>query len=133
MLGTVAMGLAATTVGIPSLTSCSGKKARRVILYFTGTGNSLYIARQLTHENTELLSIPQLMKAEKFDIEADEIGVYGDDGEKLYEIHTENHNGISPHYHKWSNGGPSGKGDDYARPLTPDMKKLLKNVQDLKK
>lgn len=61
------------------------------------------------------------------------IGVYGDDGEKLYEIHTENHNGISPHYHKWSNGGPSGKGDDYARPLTPDMKKLLKNVQDLKK
>lgn len=75
MFGTVAMGLAATTVGIPSLTSCSGKKIRRVILYFTGTGNSLYIARQLADENTELLSIPQLMKADKFDIEADEIGI----------------------------------------------------------
>ena len=61
------------------------------------------------------------------------IGVYGDDGKKLYEIHTENHNGISPHYHKWSNGGPLGRGDDYARPLTSDMKKLLKDVQDLKK
>jgi len=75
MLGTVAMGLAATAIGIPNLTSCSSKKSRRVILYFTGTGNSLYIARQLAHENTELLSIPQMMKAEKYDIEADEIGI----------------------------------------------------------
>ena len=53
MFGTVAMGLAATAVGLPSLTSCSGKKTKRVILYFTGTGNSLYIARQLADENTE--------------------------------------------------------------------------------
>ena len=75
MLGTVAMGLAATAVGVPSLTSCAGKKTKRVILYFTGTGNSLYIARQLADENTELLSIPQLMKSGKFDIEADEIGI----------------------------------------------------------
>ncbi len=75
MFGTVAMGLAATAVGVPGLTSCAGKKTRRVILYFTGTGNSLYIARQLADENTELLSIPQLMKSGKFDIEADEIGI----------------------------------------------------------
>ncbi len=75
MFGTVAMGLAATAVGLPTLTSCSGKKSRRVILYFTGTGNSLYIARQLADENTELLSIPQLMRSGKFDIEADEIGI----------------------------------------------------------
>ena len=61
------------------------------------------------------------------------IGVYGDDGKKLYEIHTDDHKGICPHYHKWSNGGPSGKGKDYALPLTPEMKKLLKDVQDLKK
>lgn len=61
------------------------------------------------------------------------IGVYGDDGKKLYEIHTDDHKGISPHYHKWSDGGPSEKGKDYARPLTPEMKKLLNDVQNLKK
>ncbi len=61
------------------------------------------------------------------------IGVYGDDGKKMYEIHTDDHKGIKPHCHEWSNGGPSGKGKDYAKPLTPAMKKLLKDVQDLKK
>lgn len=43
----------------PALISCNKEKKKRIILYFTATGNSLYIARQLADENTELLSIPQ--------------------------------------------------------------------------
>ena len=61
--------------GLLSLTSCEAKKNKRIIFYFTGTGNSLYIARQLAGENTELLSIPQLVKHEKYEFEADEIGI----------------------------------------------------------
>ena len=76
LLGTAALGLAATTLGMPSLSASSAnKKVKRAILYFTGTGNSLYIARQLADENTELLSIPQLMRKGQFEIEADEIGI----------------------------------------------------------
>lgn len=32
--------------------------AKRIILYFTGTGNCLYVARQLADDDTEVLSIP---------------------------------------------------------------------------
>lgn len=60
------------------------------------------------------------------------IGVYGSDSKKLYEIHTEDHKGICPHYHKWFNGGPSEKGRDYARPLSSEMKNLLRVVQNYK-
>ena len=49
--------------------------AKRIILYFTGTGNSLYVARQLADDDTEVLSIPQMMKANRFEFNADEIGV----------------------------------------------------------
>ena len=42
------------------------------ILYFTSTGNNLYISKQL---GGELISIPQLMKEEKYDIEDDVIGI----------------------------------------------------------
>ena len=70
-----------------SLTSCKEKPKKRIILYFTGTGNCLYIARQIAVQNesdhhaksqpieTELLSIPQLMKEQRFEFEADEIGI----------------------------------------------------------
>ena len=47
----------------------------RMSLYFTGTGNCLYVARQLAGENTELLSIPQMIKHGTYDFEADEIGI----------------------------------------------------------
>ena len=54
---------------------------KRLIFYFTGTGNCLYVARQLADENTELLSIPQMINQGRTDFEADEIGliypVYG--------------------------------------------------------
>ena len=46
MVGTVALSM-------PSLASCSEDKKKRIILYFTATGNSLYVARQLADENTE--------------------------------------------------------------------------------
>ncbi|MFV0424113.1 MAG: EFR1 family ferrodoxin [Bacilli bacterium] len=42
------------------------------ILYFTSTGNSLYIAKQF---KAELLSIPQLIKENNYEIEADKIGI----------------------------------------------------------
>ena len=50
-------------------------KGKRMIFYFTATGNSLYVARQLADENTELFSIPQLVKQGRYDFEADEIGI----------------------------------------------------------
>lgn len=63
------------------LTSCRPAAKKRVILYFTGTGNCLYVARQLADDGATLLSIPQLVKEGRYDIEADEIGlvypVYG--------------------------------------------------------
>lgn len=75
ILGTAALSVVAATLGIPSLSATSGKKTKRVILYFTGTGNSLHIARELADENTEILSIPQLMRNGNLEITADEIGI----------------------------------------------------------
>lgn len=73
-LGAAVVSMAVASSGLLSLASCAGKK-KRVILYFTGTGNCLYVARQLANEDTELLSIPQLMKQQRFEVEADEIGL----------------------------------------------------------
>lgn len=42
------------------------------ILYYTSTGNNLYIAKQL---GGELISIPQLMKSGELDIEDDAVGI----------------------------------------------------------
>lgn len=75
VMGTAALGLTLTASGASSLMSCIDKKTKRIILYFTGTGNSLYIARQLSTEGTELLSIPQMMKQKRYTFEADEIGL----------------------------------------------------------
>ncbi len=65
----------AMTLGFPALTSCNIGRKKRIILYFTATGNSLYIARQLADEATELLSIPQIRRQGIYDFEADEIGI----------------------------------------------------------
>ena len=54
------------------LTSCSsdnGKK--RIVFYFTGSGNSLYVAKHLSEKP---LSIPQVLQGDQFEFEADEIG-----------------------------------------------------------
>ena len=70
----VAEALAAST-GLLSLTSCADNNLKRIILYFPATGNCLYVARQLVGKNGEILSIPQLMKRDDIEIEADEIGI----------------------------------------------------------
>ena len=74
-MGAAVIGGAVATSGLLSLTSCEKKKNKRLIFYFTGTGNSLYVARQLAGENGEVLSIPQLVKNGEYEFEADEIGI----------------------------------------------------------
>lgn len=75
IMGTAALAALAAGTGVSALSSCSTRKTRRAVLYFTGTGNSLYVARQLAGAEGETLSIPQLMRRQQFDIEADEIGI----------------------------------------------------------
>ena len=65
----------AACINMPTLTSCNMDTKKRIILYFTGTGNCLYVARELADEHTELLSIPQLVKQNRYTLEADEIGI----------------------------------------------------------
>lgn len=75
IMGLSLAGLAAAGTGLFAVPSCAQKRRKRIIFYFTGTGNSLYIARELADESTELLSIPQMMRQQRFDFEADEIGI----------------------------------------------------------
>lgn len=74
-IGAVVLGGVAASSGLFSLASCGENGKKRVVLYFTGTGNSLYVARQLAGKDGEILSIPQLVKNKQYDIEADEIGI----------------------------------------------------------
>ena len=81
ILGSAALTTLMATTGASALTSCIEEKKKRVVLFFTGTGNCLYVARELASKEGEILSIPQLMRKKQFEIEADEIGlvypVYG--------------------------------------------------------
>ena len=43
-----------------------------MVFYFTGTGNSLYIAKQIEEEP---ISIPQVIKKDKLDFSDDSIGI----------------------------------------------------------
>lgn len=74
-MGLAIAGAAAAMTGVGGLTSCGGKSRKRIIFYFTGTGNCLYVARQLGGNDALLLSIPQVMKQEQLSFEADEIGL----------------------------------------------------------
>lgn len=74
-MGAAMMSAAVASSGFLSLTSCEEKKKKRVVLYFTGTGNCLYVAREVAGKDGEVLSIPQLMKQKIAEIEADEIGL----------------------------------------------------------
>ena len=59
-----------------------------MVFYFTGTGNSLYVAKQLEEAP---ISIPQVMRQEKLMFSADSIGVvapvYGHEVPPLSLIH----------------------------------------------
>ena len=43
-----------------------------MIFYFTGTGNSLYVAKEL---DEDIISIPQVIKEERPEFTADSIGI----------------------------------------------------------
>lgn len=71
---TLAMG------GIVPITACSTHKGeklskKRLVFFFTGTGNSLYVAKSLVADGGTALSIPQLLKEKDLNFEADEIGL----------------------------------------------------------
>lgn len=49
---------------------------KRLIFYFTGTGNSLYVAKQLSDQVPEhIVSIPQVIHQNDLSFEAEEIGI----------------------------------------------------------
>lgn len=54
------------------------------------------------------------------------ISKYGADGKKDYEIHTVDHKGLGPHYHKWHDGKP-----DVPKSLTASMRKILDEVNSI--
>ena len=71
------LGLAIGTVtasvsSVSGLTSCKEEK-KRLIFYFTATGNSLFVARELGGK--DIISIPQALKKGELEYEADEIGI----------------------------------------------------------
>lgn len=74
-IGASMVGAAVATSGISSFSSCGSGSRHRIILYFTGTGNCLHVARQLAGDNAELLSIPQMIRQGRYDFDADEIGI----------------------------------------------------------
>ena len=80
-MGAAVIGGAVASSSLLSLASCGAGHRKRIILYFTGTGNCLYVARELAGTDGLTMSIPQLVKAGQYEIEADEIGlvypVYG--------------------------------------------------------
>lgn len=75
IMGSAALATVMATTGASALTSCIEGRKKRMVLYFTGTGNCLYVARQLAGKEGEILSIPQLMRKKQFEIETDEIGL----------------------------------------------------------
>ena len=76
MMGTVLVGTALATTGLSAVSSCSGKKRpKRIVFFFSGTGNSLYVARQIAGEGNEPLSIAQEIHNADPVYEADEIGI----------------------------------------------------------
>lgn len=48
------------------------KEGTAMVFYFTGTGNSLYAAKQL---EKDLVSIPQVMRNAELTFSADQIGI----------------------------------------------------------
>ena len=74
-IGMALAGAAVMGTGAASLASCGKMGTKRIIFYFTGTGNCLYVARQIGGDGALLLSIPQVMKQGELNFEADEIGL----------------------------------------------------------
>ena len=73
-MGAFAATASLSTFGLTSFAACSpkSKNPKRLVFYFTATGNSLHAARALSPEP---ISIPQAVKEGKLEYEADEIGL----------------------------------------------------------
>lgn len=73
-MGAIIAGASVLSTGLASLAACApkDKTPKRLVFYFTATGNSLYVARQLS---SDPISIPQALKNGDLDFEADEIGI----------------------------------------------------------
>lgn len=77
-MGSIAVAAALTFSGVPSFASSimqesvSKKGKKRLVFYFTATGNSLYVGRALS---AEPISIPQALRQAELKYEADEIGI----------------------------------------------------------
>lgn len=72
---------------------------------------------------------------EKDGSEVKGIAKYDSNGKKVWEIHTNDHEGIKPHYHKWENGHlervPKGKRfKNVAYHLSEEMKSLISKVKN---
>lgn len=62
------------------------------------------------------------------------IAQYGKDGKKIWEIHTDEHKGVKPHYHKWEDKGNGKRGQvTEAHKLTKRMKRILRKVRNFEK
>ncbi|MBQ3634716.1 MAG: hypothetical protein II951_03765 [Bacteroidales bacterium] len=60
------------------------------------------------------------------------IAVYGEDGLKVYEIHTANHEELGLHCHYWHEGHPVMKGSKTdAKPLTAKMIEIYNKILKL--
>ena len=59
--------LSSTGLSVFAAPAKKDKNKKRLIFYFTATGNSLYVARELAGESGQLLSIPRLIKDEHLD------------------------------------------------------------------
>lgn len=73
-MGKLAVGAAIASTGLLGLTSCDTPRKKRLIFYFTATGNSLFVARELAGEEGELISIPQEIDNPNPIYDAEEIG-----------------------------------------------------------
>ena len=70
-IGLLASGAFLLSSGL--IASCSNSNGRkRIVFYFTASGNSLYVAKHLSEKP---ISIPQVLKNGPMEFEADEIGL----------------------------------------------------------
>ena len=74
-MGALCAGSVLASTGITAMASCSqNPRTKRLIFFFSATGNSLYVSRQLGEEKATLLSISQEIHNENPVYEAEEIG-----------------------------------------------------------
>lgn len=62
------------------------------------------------------------------------IAQYGKDGRKIWEMHTGEHYGIRPHYHRWEDKDNGSRGQQReAHRLSGRMKSILRKVRNFDK